>query len=159
MGPKDLLTALDLDGRLPDAADPTGVLAESVPAADTTPDVSPTALAVDAWGLRRGRELVAESERLKRAGTDEHAAADFFTAAFDPDPVLVEVCTDAKRHHFVRHLLGTPAYRSLHAATRLDDTAAGIAAAHFADQFTRLESDAPAGGATPEAEGLVVHPS
>ena len=150
MGPKDLLTALDLDGRLPDTAGPTGVLAERHP--DDPPVASPTALAMDAWGLRRGRELVAESERLKRAGTDAVAAADFFTAAFDPDPVLVEVCTDPKRHYFVKHLLDTPAYRALHAVTRLDDTAATIAAAHFAEQFARLESeDNTANGAEPAA--------
>ena len=96
---------------------------------------------VDEWGLRRGRDLVAESERLRKAGTDEFAAADFFAAAFDPDPQLLEACADARRHEFLAQLLDTPEYRSLHAATRLDDVAAGIAAAHFAEQFATLKQE------------------
>ena len=40
-------------------------------------------------GLRRGRDLVAEGDRLRKAGTDEFAAADFFAAGFDPDPRLL----------------------------------------------------------------------
>ncbi len=108
---------------------------------------SPTALAVDAWGLRRGRDLVAESDRLTKAGTDAFAAADFFTAAFDPDPRLCNACADPTRHRFVAQLLDTPEYRSLHAATRLDDTASAIAATHFAEQYARLTpEDAETGG-------------
>jgi uncharacterized protein with von Willebrand factor type A (vWA) domain len=141
MDPKDLLTMLDLGGRPPDAPADSGVVT-GTPAADAPPaDASPTALAVDAWGLRRGRDLVAESDRLRKAGTDEFAAADFFAAAFDPDPRLVESCADPKRHQFVSQLLGTPEYRALHASTRLDDTAAGIAATHFAEQFARLKTE------------------
>src|SRR5688500_13854734 len=70
----------------------------------------PTALAVDAWGLRRGRDLVAESERLRKAGTDEFAAADFFCVAFDPDPRLRDACADPRRHEFLGQLLDTPEY-------------------------------------------------
>jgi uncharacterized protein with von Willebrand factor type A (vWA) domain len=138
MDPKDLLTMLDLDGRPPDAPKESGVVT-ATPAADPVPaDASPTALEVDAWGLRRGRDLVAESDRLKKAGTDELAAADFFAAAFDPDPKLTTCCADRRRHQFVAQLLDTPEYHALHAATRLDDTAAAIAAAHFAEQFAQL---------------------
>ena len=123
-----------------------------VESADTTTTppstASPTALAVDAWGLRRGRDLVAESDRLRQSGTDEYAAADFFTSAFDPDPRLVDACQDPKRHRFLAQLLDTPGYHALHAATRLDDTAAAIAAAHFAEQFARLNTeDSKRGGA------------
>jgi uncharacterized protein with von Willebrand factor type A (vWA) domain len=158
MDPKDLLRLLDLDGKPPDPPPGPSV----VTAADSPPPpaagASPTAMAVDAWGLRRGRELVAESDRLRKAGTDEFAAADFFASAFDPDPRLVEACADPRRHEFLAQLLDTPEYRSLHAATRLDDTAAGIAAAHFAEQFARLrkeEDDPPpaAGGATDPVAG------
>jgi uncharacterized protein with von Willebrand factor type A (vWA) domain len=141
MDPKDLLKMLDLDGEPPDAPTESG-LATAAPAGPAPPaDASPTALAVDAWGLRRGRDLVAESDRLKEAGTDPFAAADFFAAAFDPDPRLVESCADRRRHQFVAQLLDTPEYHALHVATRLDDTAAGIAAAHFAEQFSRLKKE------------------
>lgn len=151
MDPNDLLKMLDLDGKPPDTPRESGLVAAST---EPTPpaDASPTALAVDAWGLHRGRDLVAESDRLRQAGTDEFAAADFFSAAFDPDPRLVESCADPRRHRFVAQLLDTPEYHALHAATRLDDTAAAIAAAHFAEQFAQLnkeeEKDDP-GGATP----------
>ena len=143
----DLLSMLDLGGKEPHPppADSPLVMAPTVPV-----DASPTALAVDAWGLRRGRDLVAESERLRKVGTDDFAAADFFAAAFDPDPRLLDSCTDARRRQFVAQLLETPEYRSLHAATRLDDTAAAIAAAHFAEQFASLSSDD--GAASPADE-------
>jgi uncharacterized protein with von Willebrand factor type A (vWA) domain len=152
MDPKDLLTMLDLGGRPPDAPTESGVVAPA--AGDAPPDAaSPTALEVDAWGLRRGRDLVAESERLREAGTDEFAAADFFSCAFDPDPKLAVACTDRRRHQFVSQLLGTPEYHALHAATRLDDTAAGIAAAHFAEQFARLQEEDAKGRAGGTAVG------
>lgn len=152
MDPNDLLTLLDLDGKPPDSPASAGVV--SAPAAPPA-DPGPTALEVDEWGLRRGRDLVAESDRLRAAGTDALAAADFFCAAFDPDPRLRPGCADPARHRFVARLLDAPGYRSLHAATRLDDTAAGIAAAHFAEQFAALkneeEAGRPAGGAAGEA--------
>jgi uncharacterized protein with von Willebrand factor type A (vWA) domain len=141
MDPKDLLRMLDLEGRPPDTAKESGVISPTpVGAAPPPTDASPTALEVDAWGLRRGRDLVAESDRLRKAGTDESAAADFFCAAFDPDPRLVEACTDPRRHQFISQLLDTPEYHALHAATRLDNAAA-IAAAHFAEQFARLRRE------------------
>ncbi len=141
MDPKDLLKMLDLEGKPPDAPKEAGVMTR--PGAETDPpaDASPTALEVDAWGLRRGRDLVAESERLRKAGTDEFAAADFFSVAFDPDPKLAASCSDPRRHQFVSQLLDTPEYHALHAATRLDDTAAGIAVTHFAEQFSRLKKE------------------
>src|SRR5205823_199322 len=109
--------------------------------AEFTGPKSPTALEVDEWGLRRGRDLVAESERLKKSGTDEFAAADFFAAGFDPEPKLMESCADCRRHQFLAQMLDTPEYHALHADTRLDDTAAGIAATHFAEQFAKLKKE------------------
>ena len=38
-------------------------------------------------------------------------------------------------------MLDTPEYRALHADTRLDDTAAAIAAGHFAEQFAKLKKE------------------
>ncbi|WP_088256799.1 hypothetical protein [Fimbriiglobus ruber] len=101
----------------------------------------PTALEVDAWGLRRGRDLVAASDRVRVAGADAFAAADYFTAAFDPDPRPTASCADPRRHQFLTRLLDTPEYHALHATTRLDDTAAAIAAAHFAEQFAQLRKE------------------
>src|SRR5262249_1250313 len=89
----------------------------------------------------------------KKAGTDELAAADFFGAAFEPDPQLMPSCADPRRHQFISQLLGTPEYRALHSDTRLGDTAAAIAAAHFAEQFAKLKPD-DTWGASPLEAGL-----
>jgi uncharacterized protein with von Willebrand factor type A (vWA) domain len=142
--PKELLDMLDLGARPPRPPDTPAT--PLVPGDATTPpdDASPTALDVDAWGLRRGRDLITESDRLKQAGTDEFAAADFFTAVFDPDPRLLDACADPLRRNYLAQLLDTPDYHSLHASTRLDDTAAGIAAVHLAEQFAKLQKDAGA---------------
>jgi uncharacterized protein with von Willebrand factor type A (vWA) domain len=149
---KELLTLLDLVGKPPDVtSDASSILTPG----ELKPGViaSSTALIVDAWGLRRGRDLIAESDRLRHVGTDEFAVADFFTAAFDPDPQLTPACMDERRREFVIQLLDTPEYRGLHAATHLDDTAAGIAAAHFAEQFSRLK-DSEHEAATSPAEDV-----
>ena len=150
MDPNELLKMLDLGAkpaRPPDDASPAMMTGETPPP-PPPPEASPTALAVDAWGLRRGRDLVEESERLKKCGTDEFAAADFLTAGFDPEPTLLDACADPARHRFLAQLLETPEYRALHADTRLDDTAAAIAATHFAEQFARLKKDNHAGANT-----------
>jgi uncharacterized protein with von Willebrand factor type A (vWA) domain len=135
MSPEDLLKMLDLGGSESTPLAETVIRSDSIAA-----PVSPhsTAIEVDEWGLRRGRELVNESERWQSFDLGEHAAADFFAAAFDPDPRLRESCIDPRRHEFLTQLLGTPEYRELHAATRLDDTASEIAATHFATQFADL---------------------
>src|SRR5207245_1433403 len=63
---------------------------------------------------------------------------------------------DGRRHEFLSQLLGTPDYQSLHAATRLDDTASAIAAGHFAEQFAKLKKDdrAETGAAVPCGDDL-----
>ena len=151
MDPNELLKLLDLGAtpaRLPDAAAPRA----AADATDALESKSPTALEIDAWGLRRGRDLVAESERLRNDGADAFAAADFFGAAFEPDPKLLAACADPRRHRFLAQMLETPEYRALHAATRLDDTAAAIAAGHFAEQYARMKTEDThdaTGGAAP----------
>src|SRR4051812_20678310 len=101
MDPNELLKLLDLGAK--PARAPDGVAPATV--ADTTTDTeevkSATALALDEWGLRRGRDLVAESARLRNAGTDAFAAADFFGVAFEPDPKLVDLCVDPRRRAFL----------------------------------------------------------
>lgn len=139
MDQTELLKLLDLPGKSSDQPADTGAVVRG--SGTVAENASPTALRVDAWGLRRGRDLVAESDRLRAAGTDEYTAADCFVAAFDPDPQLLEACVDPRRREFLAQLLDTPDYKGLHTATRLDDTAAAIAAAHFAEQFARLKED------------------
>ena len=71
-----LLKLLDLGGvdAVPD--EPGGV--SFTPTAIPPPAFAyPTALDLDDWGLRRGKDLLAESERIRRLGLDADAAADF----------------------------------------------------------------------------------
>ncbi len=142
MDPNELLKMLDLNGkpaRPPNAV--SSITSSEVSQPESTEPKSPTALEVDEWGLRRGRDLIAESERLKKSGTDEFAAADFFSVAFDPNPKLLALCTDPRRHQFISQLLDTPEYHSLHTDTQLDDTASEIAATYFAHQFAQLKKE------------------
>ena len=156
MDPNELLKLLDLSAkpaRPPDRAAPQAIIGTADFGSVET--AGPTALEVDAWGLRRGRELIAESERLQKSGTDEFAAADFFAAAFEPEPKLMHSCADPRRREFLAQMLDTPEYRALHSDTRLDDTAASIAAGHFAEQFAKLKKDdaTKAGGSAPAVVG------
>jgi len=141
MDPNDLLKLLDLNGK-PRPQDKSLMITSSeAPPPESTEAKSLTALVLDEWGLRRGRDLIAESERLKKSCGDEYAAADFFGVAFDPDPQLTPSCTDCRRHEFLKQMLDTPEYHVLHTDTQLDDTAAGIAATHFAEQFSKLKKE------------------
>jgi uncharacterized protein with von Willebrand factor type A (vWA) domain len=151
--PNELLKLLDLNAPVPRTKGESPTSAPSGDVSDSVPEASPTALVLDEWGLRRGRDLVTESERLRVAGTDALAAADFFGAAFEPEPVLLDGCVDPRRHQFLAQLLDTPEYRALHAATRLDDTASAIAAGHFAEQFARLKQEDERGACEPPGVG------
>src|SRR5262245_52568063 len=115
-----------------------------------------TALVVDDWGLRKGRELLGESERLQKTGLDEKAVADMHAAAFEPEPQLTPGCVDKLRHDFCKQLLETPEYAELHASTMLNQLAAEIATAGFSEQYAKLreEHDKPtrAKPGTPAAE-------
>jgi len=141
MDSSELLKLLDLNARPPSGAETLLSSALPTEASPSTESASPTALVVDEWGLRRGRDLIEESERLRNADLDQFAAADFFGIAFDPDPQLMPSCMDTRRQQFISQMLETPEYHALHADTQLDDTAASIAAAHFAEQFAKFKKE------------------
>lgn len=118
------------------------------------PPATPNAVKVDDWGARRGRDLMAESERIRATGIDETAAADFHAVAFDPSPELMPACTDKTRHEFLKQLLDTPEFQALHTDTLLDDTASEIAAAALAEQYAALrKSEEKPPPAKPEKPG------
>src|SRR5205823_7873364 len=109
---------------------------------------SPTALHLDDWGLRRGRDVLRESERLQEClaglGDEErqaHAVADFHAAAFETDPRLQDACADPLRLEFIKQLRDTPEYHALRASTVLSDTASEIAATAFASQYAQLHKE------------------
>ena len=112
MNRDDLLGMLDLSGDDPrgeESARPAIGSAGPVEAHDA----SPTALVLDDWGRRRGRELLTQSGRLRRLGIDESAAGDFLDCAFNPEPELASACVDRLRHGFVSELLRTPDYTAI----------------------------------------------
>ena len=72
--------------------------------------------------------------------------------------VLVTGANRGLGREFVRQLLDTPEYRSLHAATMLNGVASEIAAAAFAEQFADLKAkeEEATGGEVFDAAGGVV---
>ena len=141
MDPNELIGLLDLKGsKAGPAKDPALVISPS-DATSLSPG-SPTALVVDAWGLRRGRDLLRESDRLSSLGLGEFAVADCHAAAFDPEPVLADDCCEAVRRGFFAALLDTPEFRALNQSTRLDPNASEIAAVHFGEALAKFEEEA-----------------
>jgi uncharacterized protein with von Willebrand factor type A (vWA) domain len=144
---EDLLKMLDLAGKEAPAEVKDVTIAPAEPRAKEAP-ASPTALRLDGWGLRRGVDVLRESERLRDCleplgdrEAQERAAADFHGAAFEVEPTLHEACADPLRLQFLRQLLETPEYRQLHAATMLNEAASEIATAAFAGQYAELRQE------------------
>jgi uncharacterized protein with von Willebrand factor type A (vWA) domain len=106
------------------------------------PKPSKTALELDQWSLRRGREVLAESELLQgHIGNRPDAAliaADMLAAAWEPEPQLAAICEDQARGMYFRALLQNPAYHELHAQTQFSDVASEIAAAEFAQGYAAV---------------------
>jgi uncharacterized protein with von Willebrand factor type A (vWA) domain len=140
MDADELLRLLDLKPSRADSAAESALSVSGSP--ETERSRSPTALEVDAWGLRRGRDLLSESDRLRDLALDEFAIADCHAAAFDPEPRLAAACGDAVRGEFFSALLTSPEHGALHAVTRLDPAASEIAAIHFAEQLSQVQKEA-----------------
>lgn len=143
MNRDDLLKMLDLSGKeaAPQEESTELAITSTTGPPQPRPAASPTALELDDWGLRRGSDILADSERLQQTGLDENAIADMHGAAFEPDPQLKEDCADAQRREFLAQLLQTPDYHSLHTSTVLNAAASAIAATAFAEQFAALKKE------------------
>ena len=121
--------------------------------------VSPYCLDVDQWCARRGSELCGEFGEMIPAEAEavQTAMGDFFTAAFEPSPVLRPAtgCVDQARHQFLASLLETPEYHALHARTNFDSEASELACGSFAQAYgvivAELTKSAP-DGQTPEQQ-------
>ena len=137
----ELLRMLDLAGKEKPASRAPPMLKGSAQAKRAAP-ASATALELDSWALRRGREVLEGSPFLQGLGMGCEAVADFHAAAFLPDPVLLDSCMDPVRREFLAQMLGTPEYRALHTSTALKEDASEIAAAAFAEQFASLAREA-----------------
>jgi uncharacterized protein with von Willebrand factor type A (vWA) domain len=144
MDREELLGLLDLEGAEDPVPAPTADPLTSPPASGapgTPPAANPNALEIDDWALRRGADLLAELDDLARRGLDDHAMADFHTAAFAPEARLMPDCADRLRHRFLAQLLETPEYHALHATTMLHEAAAALAAVRYAEQFADLRDE------------------
>src|SRR5690348_815801 len=121
----DLLKMLDLDGSFDKAPDTVAIKAGPK---KSGPVVSPkpTALKLDQWGIRRGKDCLKRNTVLQNGwaptnppvpmNMDANAMADFHGLAFEPDPETHEACTDPQRLEFIKTVLETPEYKALHAS-------------------------------------------
>lgn len=156
MDKNDLLKMLDLNGSEALHTDAASLAITSAENAFSPSSHHPTVLDLDEWGMRRGRELLASSERMRTTKLDEHAVADFYGASFEPEPLLRDSSADQQRHEFMKQLVQTPDYRSLHESTKLNSVASEIAAVAFAEQFAALKKEASKSkpGSDPEMSTL-----
>lgn len=159
----DLAAALDLDGARADraAGGPALVADGRGPAAPT----GPHCLALDRWAVKAGERLAADHPGSAFARVGPAAAADFFGAAFEPDPALLASPPDPNRARFLAELLGSADYHALHADSQADPLVSEIAAAHFAQGFEvveqkrkRREDDPPGRRSRPGPNGRPVRP-
>src|SRR4051794_25188237 len=113
----ELLKMLDLEGKEATPAEATDLAITSTAEKKPARPASPTALALDDWALRRGRDVLADSGRLRELGLGQHAIADFHGCAFEPAPQLKDDCVEPRRREFIEQLLQTPEYQALHTST------------------------------------------
>lgn len=109
---------------------------------------SKTAIIMDQWSLRRGREILDESDAMKQSVKNiapnekrqykEALAADLFALAWEPAPELAPECEDQLRSNYFRSLMETQEYQELHAQTQFSDVASEIAAAQFAAGYAEV---------------------
>jgi len=108
--------------------------------------LSESAIKLDSWSKRRGQELLKDNERLAQSlkhdsitpEQQELAAADFAAAAYELDPELEEGCVDSTRHQFLKQLMETPQFKSLHSRSQLDMFGSELAATSFAEQYGKI---------------------
>lgn len=144
MSTEELLSMLEM----PTDSTQSDLNVECIPARDTV-SLSPTALKLDDWSLRRGREIVAENTQLqslygltgkgkKVCEEADLATADFHAAAFEPDPELAKDCKNKRIHQYMKNLMDTPEFKALHQETQLDDVASEIATMAFSKEWVTL---------------------
>ena len=137
------------------------------------PVTSDTALVIDSWSKRRGREFSETPEAVAlfdslatEALTDKDidlVAADCLAAAWEPKPKLADNPSEGiakKRSEFFTALFETDAYKRLHARTRLDALASEIAAVSFTKKILEViereeqkDPDNPGPGDGEEGDG------
>lgn len=102
-------------------------------------DVSLTALDLDQWSIHKGHELN-QLAKFSRLGLSDLEVADMFGAAFKVSPKLVDLCHDERRHQFVRDLLATPDYKTLHDLSKANAVISRMTAETFCKQWSELKA-------------------
>lgn len=133
---------------------------------------SQTALVLDDWALRKGRDVLAESEMMqkvfdfkddpkklrgesrKRFNDLSLQTADFHAAAFEPEHELAKRCENPRLHQYMQNLMQTPEFKALHSETCLDEAASEFAAAAFAKGWVTLCQQEEAEGIKGEMQSL-----
>lgn len=140
--PNDLLAKFGLAPK--DAPKVTAPIADAPESAEPP---GPTALDIDRFDARRGREWLTGDMGPRLAATDfsaepdrPHAAADLLAAAYEPAPELLPACQDRVRHEFLKTLMEQDTYSALHTSTQLDTFCSELAALAFADQLAQLRA-------------------
>lgn len=99
-------------------------------------EMSPYALLLDDWDVDRGAEILTDEEADK--GLTLEMMADFHCISYAAFPMLDESCRDTRRLEFIRQLLDTPDYHSLHVMTQHDAYASEEAAHKFGEEYAKL---------------------
>lgn len=99
---------------------------------------SATALRLDKWDMRRGKEISETNPKMKAAEIDENEAADLHGACFLPEPELHPKCIDKLRGDFLKQMMETVEYQELHDQTMGDDFASEVASGHFAESYAKV---------------------
>lgn len=137
----ELLKMLDIK---PEATKPTKVTmgVDKASGKDKTvhTKLSPYAMKLDEWDVEQGRRCLVENHSMEMSGLTIAEAADFHAVYFHQRPSLIDddtACTDPQRVEFLRGVMDTPEYRSLHQQTRANPPASMIAASELAGAFLR----------------------
>lgn len=92
-------------------------------------------LKLDSWDKEQGERL--ERKNSRRNGGTRWAWADFFGAAYLPDPERVP-CKDAQREQFLNSVMDSSDFRMLKESTYLNDLTSDLAAEKLADGYANF---------------------
>lgn len=142
---------------------------------------SKTALKLDKWSLRRGKELAEEmyskaqdnADDVGRANGfnsaafqeaqpaaddpmfDPYVQADMHSVCFEPEPVFADNPEDEGRAGWLKQLTESPDFQSMHNECMLDDTLSSIAGESIAKQYVvyRTQEGQQPGGSNSNGSG------
>jgi uncharacterized protein with von Willebrand factor type A (vWA) domain len=139
---------------------------------------SPTALKLDYWSVRRGGEVLQESDRIRtalgapkcehhwdkykldiesrdRLEKANNITADFYSAAFELEVEFAKNPADPRLAQYMKTLFESAEFQELHRETVHDDLASELATNSFAEQYVKyIETEDPTDEFKKEMKGL-----